>query len=60
MMGAFISINQVTDTCGFNFLFLSLSRPEGTIQFRLFCFNHVQQYEPQGCSLLICFFFPVF
>ena len=48
MMGPFISMSQVTDICGHHFSFLSLFRPGGTIQFKLFCFNYVQQYEPQG------------
>ena len=50
MMDPSISMSQVTDICGLHFLFLSLFRPGGTIQFRLFCFNHAQQYEPQGFS----------
>ena len=50
MMDPFISMSQVTDICGLDFLFLLLFRPGGTVQFRLVCFNHVQQYEPQGFS----------
>ena len=55
MMDPFISMSQVTDICGLHLLFLSLLRPGGTTQFRLFYFNHVQQYEPQGFPFLCVF-----
>ena len=55
MMDPFISMSQVTDICGLHFSFLPLFRPGGTIQFRLFCFDHVQQYESQGFSLLFLY-----